>query len=741
MSKFFYIKNTIATEMHPAVPGNMPWEFKMVTEPGMQVRESKPDRQDWYNNPATDHYFYTGIEPLNDRLRVTKEQNQPRYIHAFIADYDNFRLPKERILEAIEKMEIKPSWFEKSLGGNWRLIWTLEAPILVSDTLFCTFILQHAIKWLRLGLLPELDEKAFLSCTRTYCNGCDWTATGHPDVSKSTSHAFLVKCAKEYSFKPAGDNIKIPLETVLAALKVKFPQLEWDGDFIEESMGPSFWLPESKSPKSAIVKAAGFYTFSGSAQKSFYGWGDPELLGPAFVKQHNEVSITNATADNYFDNERWWQKVGGQWCPSKSQDFTRHLRVTCGLSAATPKEGVSQVDEAMEYIAMNNRIHYAASFVFQRSGPLYYNGKRVLNTYSGKAMEPHPGNYSFDDTSEFWFPYGVIKAMLAEVGNDAIGHFFAWWKHYYESAYNYCPCSGANLIMIGGTGTGKTLVNREMIGASVGGFIDASSYLVHGASFNSHNYDVGHWCVDDEEGNNVGNESRGAAAMRFKKMAANPDHVYSKKFEHGGQVSWMGRIGGTFNADYGSLQLFGMLDNNSLDKMCLFRCVDKHDFVFPSMPEIRALLAEQLPKLLKAILTWKYPPHLTPGPRFGPPVYKDEILLARIRECSPLAPVREALVGALTMWFKDNADEAAFCGTASQLFKLIKSCSDDGLLRGDVKQITRYLELIHKSEMLPCTCDTSAHGVKTWCFPRFPELTNNKAPVIPGVSDANPFNK
>ena len=35
-------------------------------------------------------------------------------------------------------MEVKPTWIEISLGGNFRLVWVLQQPIPVEDRDFCT---------------------------------------------------------------------------------------------------------------------------------------------------------------------------------------------------------------------------------------------------------------------------------------------------------------------------------------------------------------------------------------------------------------------------------------------------------------------------------------------------------------------------------------------------------------------------------------------------------------------------
>src|SRR5579859_7899575 len=164
--KFFAAENLTSLSVVETVP----WEFKATALITEQVRRSKEDRQDWYQTDGLKHNFYTGLGTLNPNQRASK-QNPVHCIHAFVADYD-IAIANERVDEAVIAMPIKPTWAERSLGGNLRLIWILERPLYVGTNEFCRHVLQEAIKWLKLDLLPALDDKAFVDPTRLYCNGC-----------------------------------------------------------------------------------------------------------------------------------------------------------------------------------------------------------------------------------------------------------------------------------------------------------------------------------------------------------------------------------------------------------------------------------------------------------------------------------------------------------------------------------------------------------------------------------------
>jgi hypothetical protein len=292
---FYYTQNLVEKQ---TFPGN-PWEFVPTEQITEQIRKDKNARQDWYKNVNTRHSFYSAFEPYNPNCRVSREDNPPKFLHAFHADFD-VAIPEARVLEAIAAMGIKPTWIERSVGGNVRLVWILPRPLCVDTYEFASFVLQQARKWLNLDLLPGLDEGAWESPTRLLCNGCQWKETGHGPIPETKLQAFFVECGMRYRFQSKAD-VDVPMERVEAALKAKYPEFaNWPGDFVETAQGPTFWVPSSTSPMSAIVKRDGIFTFSAHADKVFYSWSD--LLGPEFIKNFSEDAIAKATKDIYWES-------------------------------------------------------------------------------------------------------------------------------------------------------------------------------------------------------------------------------------------------------------------------------------------------------------------------------------------------------------------------------------------------------------------------------------------------------
>jgi len=604
-------------------------------------------------------------------------------------------------------------WIERSLGGNVRLVWTFPRPVMVETYDFCVFFLEQCRKWLSLDLLPGLDEGALTDPNRLLCNGGEWISTGHGDVPAAKLQSFFVKCARE--FKMGAVDVVIPLDTVEAALKVKYSNFSWPGPFEAETQGPSFWIEGSESPLSAILKKEGMFTFSAHATKAFYSWA--ELLGNEFVKDFSDNAMTKATEDVWWDGRHFWRKVGGIYVSCEGTEMTNVFKVDCKLSSKPGKEGVSMLDQALNHIYTHNRIFGSAPFVFQQPGLIYFMGKRRLNTWSNLVKKP----------ADEWTPWGAegkfapLCAMLEALFDppEQLWYWLAWWKYFYMSGLSLTPRPGQNCFLCGGAGTGKTFTNRELVGWSVGGFADAASYLVRGGSFNSHLFEAALWALDDDT---PSGDQEILHAM-LKKTAANQTSPHNKKFEVDCMVAWSGRVIVTTNLDFISTKMLGPMDNTSMDKTSIFRCAAKTKFQFPPWGEMTRIRDDCMPYLLRWLVDWEVPAHIARDPRFGFASYHESSLLDQTRQASKAAPFKELLIEALNTYFEMNPTEDAFRGTVTQVIKLITSNPlNDYVVRSlRMEQTARYLEMIQREGLFRCAVETGENKMRIWVFYRTPK--------------------
>lgn len=715
--KFFAAKNLVSQSVVPAVP----WEFQITGPVNDQIRHDKAARQLWYRNPSTSHSFYTAVEASNPNGRVSRQDNPPRLLHGIVGDFDS-KVPPETVQLGIAAMPHKPSWVERSLGGNIRLVWVFPRPLLVESYEFCTLLLQHAIKWLQVDLLPALDRPAFEDPARLYCNGGNWTATGHPAISETALQAFFVKCGSDYRFK-APEGTEIALGEIEKELARRFPNFCWPSEFTPESSGPSFWIPGSESSNSAILKPDGFFTFSAHADKPFYSWAD--ILGSEWTKVQSDESIAKATANVWHDGRKFWRLKRGVYTAMEQTELSNYLKVDCGLKKCA--------EQAMSFIYNENHVENAAPYLFRPPGLLIYQGRRRLNTSLNELLKPAPGG------AQTWGPAGefpFLSALLDNLFTSDIqrDHFLAWWRYFYECGVKQAPQPGPAVFLMGGVCIGKTFVNREVVGTSVGGYVDAASYLLRGSEFNSHLFEHPLWCLDDDTISDTPQAAANVQAM-LKKAVANSSFLSNKKFQAAGMVEWAGRIIATTNLDYVSSRVLGPLDNSSLDKISVFRCQSTSKIKFPSRPDMIRITQEELPKILRWLLDWDVPEHVPRDTRFGFKTWHEASLMEQSAQTSKSAPFKEILIQTLDEFFENCPDEKEWRGTVSKLIQqLHMNAMNECVIRTlRLEQVARYLEQVEKDGALKCWTETGPLNVRLWVFPR-PAAPEKPAVALPPES-------
>lgn len=717
MSIFYAVRNLTEQTITPCIP----WEFQPPKEISAQVRGSKQDRQMWYRTKSTEHNFYTAVEPANPNIRPSKE-NPPRAIHGFVADFD-LPIPDQRLDEAVNSLSIKPAWIERSLGGNARLVWTFPHPLLVDGVEFATSVLEAAEGWLGLSMLPGLDGPAFRDPHRLYCNGSQWRATGHGPIDSAALQSFFVKAGQSHRFNGPENGVTIPLDVVEKELKDKYPSFTWPGEFALDTQGPSFWISASVSPLSAMLKPEGMFTFSAHAEKPFYTWAD--ILGPEFVRKYAEQSIAKATTDIFWDGKRFWRRKNGYFASMDMTELLNHFKVNCRLSAKPGKDGQSQTDQALNHIFIVGHISGAAPFLFRPSGILDFLGKRVLNTYINKVMKP----------AESDGPTPFLDAHFDNLFDppEQKWHFLAWFKHYYISALQQMPMPGQNIFLMGGANVGKTFTMRGVVALAVGGFVDAADFLVHGGQFNSELFEAPLWCIDDETPGDSANKQAYFAAV-LKKTTANQQFKHNKKFEVACMVEWMGRVSCTTNLDYVSSRMLGPMDNTSMDKTCLFKCVKDAKVEFPKRYELTQIINTELPFFLRKLLAMEFPAYVIPDVRFGYRAWHEPTLLDQSHQSSRVAPFKELLIESLGEHFATSPEEKEWRGTVTQLIRLITSNPlNDHVMRSlRLEQVSRYLEQIQREGLFRCTVITGDLNTRIWVF----FAPEKKPPAAPAQIEA-----
>lgn len=608
---------------HSALPGS-PWEHTNLVIPD-EVRGNKKLRDSWICDASTKHCVYNTWEGLNENARLARatadrEENPPHKCYGVVADFDA-KMSMDEVASGFERLApLLPTYYGVSLSGKCHLVWTFEKPLTITTFQLAEKFLELVMDKLRLlGALPSLDVKAFVDPCKYYTSGGDWYRVADAAISYNTALGWLVQASQKINYREQGYAVPLTIVREQLLKNPKFVEHWSDIEFQVGAQGPSWWVEGSESPKSAIVKETGMFTYSAHAIKNFYSWGD--MIGWAFVDQYKANHVGNAVAGIYYDGRQFWREITrGDWKPFSKDDILHFLKISRGLKERALKgEQHSELDLAYEFLIDHHNIEGAAPFVFKPNGKIEVNEKPFLNIHTGRVVRPvdHPVEWGNPDhfpvISRFFGPPSTVcpdpaARRFFKGGSLPLDIFISWLSYFYKGGYELNLRSGHNLFLSGPVNVGKTFVNRGVIGGIMNGYREAKEYLMGEDVFGAELFSVAHWVVDD------GTMSNSLAAHRrwgemIKRMAANSTFRFHEKFRTPQQVEWQGRVCCTLNNDEESARLMPDLERSILDKIMLFRVTDEPTIEFKEFSVMQRILENELPYFARFLLDWKTPEH------------------------------------------------------------------------------------------------------------------------------------
>jgi len=666
----FYLTNLSSVE----VTRGEPWLFSDLDLVPKECRgkEGKKLREEWMTNPTTRFHAYSLFEGTNPNLRIkspgkSDEGNPPVFMYGIAIDYDVPFLQAEfdAGLQRIENPAFHPNWCEISLSGNYRLVWRFAKPLPMPSYEFAAGWLRHIEKIIPFRSWVGVDEGALKAPERYYTNGCQWKKINPSPFPMATLMGEYIHYSAKFDFRGTEFGMIIPLTIIAEKLKEVFPRFEqWPGEFALGTQGPTFWIADSVSAKSAIVRETGMQTFSAHAGKPFFSW--PELLGMDFCKNYKTEQMGRACDGIFYDEKHYYSKnSAGIWCLDPQCNIQLYLKHSRGLSDLRRKgEPTTELERALCHVQRMNRIKIAASFAFYPEGVITLLNDRVLNLHTRKALAPAPAPGPMPFLNEF------TRSLFNPP--EQLDFFFSWLAYFYRSCYYRAPRSGQALYIAGGTNVGKTFLLRAVIGGLVGGFAEANQFLDGSDNFNSELFDYGFWCMDD--GSIATNfQMHKRQSEMVKRIVANPSVRCNGKFLKANTVSWQGRLGISLNTDIESSRGFPDLDISMREKVMIFRTHDVAQIKFLQSEEMTAMLARELPFFARFLLDYQIPEHcLSSDPRFGVLSYQERSLVNMANQSSVSGAFSEILEEWMRSYFTQQEPQAdRWEGTSLQLYKAI----------------------------------------------------------------------
>jgi len=652
-----------------------PWDFDLdvktaeLGEPFIRgLMLDKKGRTVFMTARETKWDVYCAAEGLDPNRRISKE-NPVNAIHALVADFDT-KL-SESFVATANQLSLAPSWLEQSLSGNFRLVWLFESPIPVLGRDHATAFLEEIAKATKLRrIAPGLDDKSF-EAGQMWTNGGRWMQMLGRPLPADMLTGLCIKALKNVKKEDEEGGVVTDMVAMREALAERYPRFsDWPGEFNLESQGPSFWLDDSTSPMSAIVKPWGMFTFAAGAPKAGYSWA--ELVGKDICDQIVSRKVSEAAGEIYFDGTRYYLNSQGQWYDYGADSVSRHLRVAHGVSSVRGPDGVSQMDEVLHSIELQGRVRSVAPCIPLPAGRIEWDGVAYLNTWVDHVTRPLVG-----ETPKWGAGFPRIAEHIEVVfrhpedpDEPQKDRFLDWLSCFYVSLLEHRPQKGQAVFLMGTAGIGKGLLSGIVSGL-VGGSTKAEALLTGRTDFGGEVYNAPLMRVDDM----IGLDTR-AAVINFtegiKGRVANDTQQFHQKHQKPAPIPWFGRIMVTLNDDEESKSVLPDFGSTVEDKISLFEAspiLSKFVSDFATWAERQNVLKQEMPAFAAYLLGHhKGIAADRLDSRWGVKAYHFPRLRVEVEESQTLATLQEPVIEWARQLFANNSNLETWEGTVAQLY-------------------------------------------------------------------------
>ncbi len=646
MTTAFYIPNHTSSALRPSPLAEM---VSLPARPDFGADKQAMLR--WSHSDTTSHCYYNLSEPRYPVRRLAKD-NPVAYVHGIVADYDS-KISREMLTEGIKQIpaDYPLAYASTTFSGGARLVWLFDKKVPVFDCDLAKKIFGKLVKDMKLTkILPGYDEGS-TDPARYFELGTDWVAL-NPDarISSTIVAAVVFEVAKKSDVSQAGP--EIPMEAVAAEVERRWPG-RWKGPFVPGAQGARFWDAQSDNETGAWVRETGVYAFSGEGR--FLPWG--EILGQAFVASFEANRIGAATQSTYFDGARYWYRATGNWVSEVSEPTKRRL-MSAGLRREQRRgEVMSEVERGLSVVEMHSRVDGAFPFLYQDDEVVTVNENRYLNISRVAPTLPAPGIHFWGDGFPWLAAY--LEQILDQEQRDV---FLSWLSHFYRSAIAKDLRKGQALFLAGPPGVGKTFLSSRVIGGLMGGFAEATGFLLGRTEFNSGMYESPIWAVDDATAAADG-KAHEMYSQIVKKVVANSSMTYRRMYSNPVTLPWQGRVVITLNDDPESISMLPNIEASMMDKVIFLKATQTRVDFHGAEAKVRSELAY----FASYLRDWVIPEDLVGDYRYGVREYHHPVLLQIAKSASSTSSSRELLDIWRDLYFKAT-DDKEWVGNASELY-------------------------------------------------------------------------
>lgn len=658
-----------------------PWEFKPKI-PG-EALETKQTFVEWGTAPSTQHCYFSPMEG-DDPFRRVNSSNPVISLCGLVADFDApFSDSDIERLVSECPTDFQPNFFSRTYSGHGRITYIFPEKLLIPNLELLVNFLKLAAKKLRLrDLARGFELESFIDPYHYYECGQGWVVLSNDHIPMNFLHHWLYEAGNKVKSWADQDLEAIPIDVLAAEVEKRYPG-RWEGDFAFGAQGVRFWDPEADNPRACVVRTGGMQCFTGPS--AFVSWR--KLFGARFVVEYQANVYGEIGKKSVYDGRNFWLQHSSdeKWRLETIEAYKLFLKATYNLSPKKPAP-CSQLEQALFHVQSNNRVDRAGPFVHYPSGLIRIGKENVLNTCNVQAMSPQ------EEPVKEWgdgFPWlaKFIGTVFDEPEEQQRDQFLAWLQWAYANAVKQQPQLGQALFIAGPVECGKTFLSNMIVGGILGGYSDASEYLLGSSEFTSDVVSQPVMAVDDSTPATDHRAHTRYSAM-IKKVSANQHIRFRRMRTDASQVLWMGRIIVTLNLDSESMDLLPGLEMSNLDKVCLFKC-KQSAAKFSQLNEDRLkVLSRELPAFCRWLLDWETPKEVLSSSRYAVRSFHHPDLYEAAIERNPGFTFLELLEDFLGVYRTQFAEQDCWEGTVAKLISDLAACEEFKVAATEFSSVT-----------------------------------------------------
>lgn len=382
--------------------------------------------------------------------------------------------------------------------------------------------------------------------------------------------------------------------------------------------------------------------------------------------------------------KQYWMTSGeDDWIPANESAIKNHLNIERGVPAAKSPDGISPLNQAINFVTRYSNVEYATQLAGHSKGVYNFDGARILVNGAPTIIEPVKGKWP------------TIANLLAGMfGGEQLEYLYGWLKIAYQAltSGNFVP--GQALVLAGPQDCGKTFIQNKIITPILGGrYAKPYQYMVGLTQFNSDLFMGEHLIIGDEMPATEYKE-RVAFGESIKNLLFDEKQRLHDKGKTAIMMSPFWRLSISVNDEPESLMILPPLRDSIRDKMMLFR-VSRPNCLPNNAQEARARFAAAIKSELPAFVHFLANEHqirheLVQG-RCGIVEYCNPEIELLVGELSTEAAVMSLIEQEL---FPGITSGDSFEGTAGEISSRLKGSSSS--VKGEAEKLFRNSIILGK---------------------------------------------